>query len=305
MTPFTGRTWKTLLAICIGVVVLQTVVIHQYVDQQEISDSSNHAVLREQRHHHPTTDGQPALRRSARRAPEIAVAPAEGTPGSTMATIERAARKQRLLCMFPVGRSAAGHGMKRGHEFGLQLAKLLIGDGRCDGVHLYSVIPVAAQVVATATTPISPPTDRLGMSIENIAPGIAHIYLTLSHESEVYENHFEKLYHIYAFAYVRELEQWDWFVKIDTDSVFIPENFHRMLVDLKLDGRDSLFVGHQLNHRDVPINVGCAYAVSQGALRAVGPELIRLPFTERIGNIERSDLGPPLCQGVFLFTVTF
>ena len=69
-----------------------------------------------------------------------------------------------------------------------------------------------------------------------------------------------------------------------------------MLRDLNLDGNDPLFLGHQLNHRVVPINVGCAYAVSKGALRLVGPHLLRLPFSKRIVDAEnpRPGDGPAL-----------
>ena len=271
-------TLLVVLALAIAGVALQSVLLHWHTGPETHGNA-----VRARR--------AQLLRQRPRPVAATAIAP---LPPVAAARRLHARAKQRLLCMFPVGQSAGGHGMHRGLEYGITLAKMLVGPGRCDDVHLYSVVPPAAQRGGSSGEP--PPDALLGMSSETLGPHIMHVKLALSHESEVYENHFEKLYHMYAYAYVREMrgvaeddggrgsESWDWYVKIDTDSIFIPENFHRMLRDLNADGRDPLFLGHQLNHRRVPINVGCAYAVSAGALALVGPELLRLPFARRIGD---------------------
>lgn len=76
------------------------------------------------------------------------------------------------------------------------------------------------------------------------------------------------------------LEEFDWFVKIDHDAVFIPENLEFIVNEQKWNPNDLLYFGHtifeqsrDLKNPNAQFNVGAGYGVSRALLKAIYPYL--------------------------------
>jgi hypothetical protein len=77
----------------------------------------------------------------------------------------------------------------------------------------------------------------------------------------------------WQYAYENHLEQFEWFVKVDSDSYFSADNFRSMVKSIDPDehhyfGHTAYFKGH---HKE--FNLGAGYAISRGTLRKLGPYL--------------------------------
>ena len=78
-----------------------------------------------------------------------------------------------------------------------------------------------------------------------------------------------------AWTHVHETwgEEYDWFLKTDDDSFFIPENLRRFVAQSKLDPDAAYYLGHTVFSADIPANLGAGYVLSREALRRVAPNL--------------------------------
>jgi len=89
-------------------------------------------------------------------------------------------------------------------------------------------------------------------------------------------NLWEKTYTSFAYSYLNELDQYGWFVGLNTDAIIIAENLNRMRDQNSWDPDTPYYLGHRLNHEAVPFNAGGCYILSRGALRKVGPLYVQL-----------------------------
>jgi glycoprotein-N-acetylgalactosamine 3-beta-galactosyltransferase len=64
----------------------------------------------------------------------------------------------------------------------------------------------------------------------------------------------------------------DWYIKLDDDSYFSPENFKYVVRHLS-PKTQSIYIGHQLFHIRSPFNAGAAYGLSQFGMRILAPYL--------------------------------
>lgn len=99
-------------------------------------------------------------------------------------------------------------------------------------------------------------------------------------------NQWQKTHHMLLWEFLHEEEdrRYDWYVKVDTDAVFIPSNFLRFAQAFR-NGYPA-YVGHVLRHypydgsnsetfpdSGLKFNAGGCYALNREALEAVGPHL--------------------------------
>ena len=82
-------------------------------------------------------------------------------------------------------------------------------------------------------------------------------------------------------AYRNEFGRFDWFAKVDPDTVFVAPNFRRLVLQLRFADVDhGHYVGHALRSSDgsnASLNAGCSYALSSDGLRLLGPVLAKMP----------------------------
>lgn len=92
--------------------------------------------------------------------------------------------------------------------------------------------------------------------------------LNFSHSSDLWH----QVQHAWSFIERHYLNDFDWFVKVDDDSFFSPDNFRYMVSSKKLKASsDWIYLGHTSHHLSKPFNLGAGYAVSQAMLRRMGP----------------------------------
>ena len=89
------------------------------------------------------------------------------------------------------------------------------------------------------------------------------------------------------------LEDFEWFMKLDQDSFFIPENLISLVHDKRWNSQMFIYYGHTIFEQSRPVhlarsqfNLGAGYGVSRGLLRAISPyfsnnELSTLPPQKR------------------------
>ena len=192
--------------------------------------------------------------------------------------------RARLLCMFPCGGQPStafysgdgdgdgGGGDRESMDFVVRLATALAAEHLCDGVRLYYVKDAGSGAPASAGAEgdVLRYTDRISV-----------VWLPLLHADESYDNHYEKIYTMLGSAFVEDLEAYDWFVKVDTDSVFFPENLRHFLRERRYSARDAVVLGSLGHFRRIAFPLGAAYALSREALRRSGPIWLALRFMPR------------------------
>ena len=144
-------------------------------------------------------------------------------------TVPKVAQKTRLLCCLPV-KWPPGSAVK---------AILDTWGPHCDGL------------VMTST---GENLERHIHKVEGLVPGKNLWMITLKMWEYVYDN----------FA-----SDYDWFLKVDDDTIVFPENF-KMAVS-NLSSNDTYYMGHTSYHGSTPFNNGCGYALSRAALESFAP----------------------------------
>ena len=79
----------------------------------------------------------------------------------------------------------------------------------------------------------------------------------------------------------RDDDDFDWYVKLDLDSVFVGENFRALACEARFDGDAPLALGHRATHRHFPMLLGAGYAINRAAMRRVMPRIMRLSVARR------------------------
>ena len=79
-----------------------------------------------------------------------------------------------------------------------------------------------------------------------------------------------------------EWHQYDYFIKIDTDTYFSGYNFKNLVARLKLNASDPQYLGHIDYHKPPSkFALGLAIAISRGTLLALGPHLPTVPSSAK------------------------
>jgi len=85
------------------------------------------------------------------------------------------------------------------------------------------------------------------------------------------------IHRVWALCFMEYYPEFDWYVKLDTDSYFSALNFKHFVRDMDPDR--PLYTGHVTYHKKPHrIVLGAAIAISRGTLKVIGPHLPTTPF---------------------------
>ena len=73
----------------------------------------------------------------------------------------------------------------------------------------------------------------------------------------------------------------DWYVKLDLDTVFVGENFRALACESRFNVDAPLAIGHRATHRRFPVLLGGGYAINQAAMERVMPRINFLSVSPR------------------------
>ena len=93
----------------------------------------------------------------------------------------------------------------------------------------------------------------------------------------------EKMWRTWVYIYENELSKADWFVKIDWDTYFFPNNLRKYLTKRNWSSNELHFTGHTLHHlqsrneHNLTMIAGTFEILSKGTVQAIGPYLQNIP----------------------------
>ena len=154
---------------------------------------------------------------------------------------------QRILCLMPVHSS----GMKQARKLAVKVVRL-----GCDAVMLVSArtgtdnsAPGDGEIISVGSDAKSGgPQETIKHLILDYKPHRVQRYEDDTTGRDTTKNQFQKTHHMFIYlANHQSFEQYDWFVKLDTDTVFLPANFRR-LARGKFDTSAPTYLGHRLPH---------------------------------------------------------
>eukprot|EP01065_Artemidia_motanka_P001319 TRINITY_DN1060_c4_g1_i1.p1 TRINITY_DN1060_c4_g1~~TRINITY_DN1060_c4_g1_i1.p1 ORF type:complete len:538 (+),score=76.73 TRINITY_DN1060_c4_g1_i1:106-1614(+) len=126
--------------------------------------------------------------------------------------------------------------------------------------------------------------ERLRTDLQAVGVGLE--LLSLSHWREEAANLWEKEYTMWVRAMRSDLHRFDYFVKVEADTMLVGNNFRRLLRENRgrMDPDEPNFMGPIAWHRPpVPVILS-NYVLTRGALRKLGPVLERLITAPRRGG---------------------
>ena len=186
----------------------------------------------------------------------------------------------RILCMLPV----AYEGAKSDSFLAavLEMSNLLARNG-CSGVRIVIAQRGAGEAGSGQTVHVGRVlAEGRDLRMDN---RVRVVTLNYAHRDDNNHNLWQKLHHMLLYMHNHELEQYDWFVKIDPDGVFVPANFRKLVAAKFPDPEVPAYIGHAFYfHPRTAFIAGCGCTMSRGTLRKLGPNL----KTARFGPTQTS-----------------
>lgn len=99
----------------------------------------------------------------------------------------------------------------------------------------------------------------------------------------------EKMWRSWIWVHDHKLTQYDWFLKVDDDNFFFPDNVRRFVRQKRWRPTDAHYFGHKLYHRKVPIIAGALVALSRGSVAQLASVYRAMPkggITDERGKCE-------------------
>ncbi|KAK3258763.1 hypothetical protein CYMTET_32204 [Cymbomonas tetramitiformis] len=154
--------------------------------------------------------------------------------------------------------------------------RILSEPGRCDAIRFYTGQEVDVSRAEKVIAHLVQGKDVRVVSTDSIGPwrrDYASIRLHLRHCNvknrgctHGYENRYEHTYRSFLHLHEEEGDQVAWVIKLDFDSLFIPENWRRFLDSKNYCTHEPHYLGHTLYHRKHPFQAGAGFALSKAAL---------------------------------------
>ena len=106
----------------------------------------------------------------------------------------------------------------------------------------------------------------------------------------------EKIWRCWQYVDRHDGDEADWFVKVDTDTFFFPENLRRYVTRMKFDPSQQHFFGHRLRHLQPTYTiVGSSSVFSRGTLRvfsnSTGVDVADQECRDSAAELEEPNVG--------------
>jgi hypothetical protein len=117
----------------------------------------------------------------------------------------------------------------------------------------------------------------------------------------------EKMWRSWLWVHDNKLTQYDWFLKVDDDNFFFPENVRRFVRQKRWKPTDAHYFGHKLYHRINPLIAGALVGFSRGTLGQLAGVYRTMPMggvTDERGKCEdRKGATEELSTAICLYSI--